>query len=195
MDLTNFKKELISINKDIYFDTNQYLREKSSNPSKLKQVILKGESLLKQVKEDSLTSKNSKYFLYGTLGNLYRIYGEPKNAIKYLELNLQDSIEEMNYTREIISLIRLGEALKYDNNLEKALEKFNQALVKSYETEVNSHLDFALQHKGKCLLELKRGKEAIKCFQEALELRIAKGSCPLINSTVKAIEFAQGVQE
>jgi hypothetical protein len=34
MDLTNFKKELISINRDIYFDSNQYLREKSSNPSK-----------------------------------------------------------------------------------------------------------------------------------------------------------------
>jgi len=195
MDLTNFKKELTSINKDIYFDSNQYLREKSSNPVKLKQVIIKAESLLRQIKEETFISKDEKYFLYGTLGNLYRIYGKPKTAIKYLELNLQYSIEEKNYTREIISLIRLGEALKYDNQLEKALEKFNQALVKSNETEVNSHLDFALQHKGKCLLELKRLKEAIKCFQEALVLRRAKGSYPLINSTVKAIGFAQGIQD
>ncbi|QBP41021.1 tetratricopeptide repeat protein [Paenisporosarcina antarctica] len=194
MNLKSLKEELSSMTDNIYFDSNECLREKSSNPSQLIQIIIKAETILEQMIEDKLDNKDEKYFLYGTLGNLYRIYGKPRIAIKYLKLNLDHSINERNYTREIISLIRLGEALKYDNKHEKALGKFNQALIKCNKPELNTYLDFVFQHKGKCLLELKRVEEAMKCFQEALELRKLKGSTNLINSTKEAIEFARCMQ-
>ena len=194
MDFKKLREDLSSITDIIYFDSNQYLREKSSNLLKLKQFIIKTEVFLEQIKEDALINKEEKYFLYGTLGNLYRLYGEPKISINYLELNLKYANEEKLYKKEIISLIRLGEALKYDNKLEEALEKFNLALVRCEETDENSHLDFAFQHKGKCLLELNRVEDAINCFQSALELRKSKGSTNLINSTKEAIEFARCMQ-
>ena len=194
MDFKELREELSSITDIIYFDSNQYLREKSSNLSKLKQFIIKTEVFLEQIKEDALINKEEKYFLYGTLGNLYRIYGEPKSSINYLELNLKYAIEEKLYKKEIISLIRLGEALKYDNKLEEALETFNLALIRCEETDENLHLDFAFQHKGKCLLELNRVEDAINCFQSALELRKSKGNSSLIYSTEQAIEFAQNIQ-
>jgi len=193
MDFKKLREDLSSITDIIYFDSNQYLREKSSNLSKLKQFIIKAEVFLEQIKEDTF-NKEEKYFLYGTLGNLYRIYGKPKTAINYLELNLKYAIEEKLYNREIISLIRLGDALKYDNKLEEALEKFNLALNRCEETDENSHLDFAFQHKGKCLLELNRVEDAINCFQAALEIRKSKGISSLIYSTEQAIEFAQNIQ-
>ncbi|WP_391205464.1 hypothetical protein [Psychrobacillus sp. L4] len=194
MDLTNLKEELSLIKDDIFFDPSQYLREKTSNPSKIKQVIIKAEKLLELINEDKLNRKEEKYFLYGTLGNLYRIYDKPKIAIRYLELSLRYSIDEKNCNREIISLIRLGEALKYDNKLDKSLEIFDEALIKSTISASNSYKDFALQHKGKCLLELKRVEEAIKCFQEAVMLRIEKNNQSLIVSTLHALDFARTIK-
>jgi len=188
------REELSSITDIIYLDSHQYLREKSLNLSKLKQFIIKTEVFLEQIKEDTLINKEEKYFLYGTLGNLYRIYGKPKIAINYLELNLKYATEEKLYKKEIISLIRLGEALKYDNKLEEALEIFNLALIRCEETDENLHLDFAFQHKGKCLLELNRVEDAINCFQSALKLRKSKGDSSLIYSTEQAIELAQNIQ-
>ena len=99
-------------------------------------------------------------------------------------------MEEGDHTREIISLIRLGEALKYDNKHTDALEKFNRALTLSTETGNQSYTDFALQHKGKCLLELNDVEDALVCFREALNIRKEKGIRSLIDSTQVELEFA-----
>lgn len=183
MDLSEFKKELLFLNNYIYFDAAENLREKTNNPTKLKQMISNAECLLK----DTSNNKDEFYFLRGTLGNLYRIYGSPKAAIPLLESNLKFSIKEENKVREITSLIPLGEALKYDEQHAKALDLFEQALVKCIDYHVKAYLDFAFQHKGKCLLELNRTEEALNCFQEALGLRKAKGDASLITSTELAI--------
>ncbi|WP_342601185.1 hypothetical protein MHB48_09410 [Psychrobacillus sp. FSL H8-0483] len=42
---------------------HQYLREKASNPSKLKQIIIKAEVLLEKMKEETSIITNEKYFL------------------------------------------------------------------------------------------------------------------------------------
>ena len=191
MSLANLKEELILLNETIYLDSNQFLREKCSDPIKIKQVIDKAEALLDRLKSTNSIAKDVEHFLYGTLGNLYRILGEPKIAVTYLTLNLKHSIEEGNHTREIISLIRLGEALKYENKHNDALEKFNRALTLCIETGTQSCADFALQHKGKCLLELKNVDDAIVCFRKALKIRKEKGVGSLIDSTEVALEFAQ----
>ena len=84
--------------------------EKStSNPLGLKQVIADAEYLLKIG-----VGESDKYFLNGTVGNLYRICGEPQKALDYLNSCLCFALEEGNITRETVTLIRLGEALKYD---------------------------------------------------------------------------------
>lgn len=186
MSISQLKEELLLLNEVIYFDQNEYLRERTSSPSKLREVIHSAESLLARG-----VSKEDKYFLYGAIGNLLRIIGDSKEAINYLSLNLKYSIARGDKTREIISLIRLGEALKYNSNHEIALDKFDKVITLCQESETQSYLDFALQHKGKCLLEVKRVEEAMICFQEAYTIRKQKGNADLLESTDLALRFAQ----
>ncbi|MFA1737804.1 hypothetical protein [Lysinibacillus fusiformis] len=148
MNIADFKENLFALNDIIFFDQNEYLREKTSNPLKILQVISDAEALLKDSDEDD------KYFLYGTLGNLYRIIEQPKKAIHSLSYCLNHLVEERNPSREVVSLIRLGEALKYDSNHIEALDKFNVALNLCKANKIVEYLDFVLQHKGKCLMEL-----------------------------------------
>ena len=88
-----------------------------------------------------------------------------------------------------MSLIRLGEAIKYNGNHMKALGIFNEVLDNCKTKNNLLYLDFAIQHKGKCLLELGRMTEAEQCFKEALELRELKGDVSLIESTQQALNF------
>lgn len=188
INIADFRKNLSSVNEIIYFDKSEFLREKTSNPLRLNQVISQAEGLLKG------SNENDKYFLYGALGNLYRINGLPKKAINCLTNCLNQAVEERNPTREIVSLIRLGEALKYDRNHKKALNHFNKALGMCEAHKVDEYLDFVLQHKGKCLMELAKLDEAEECFQKALTLRKQKGNHSLIDSTEQAIVLVREMQ-
>lgn len=192
MTFFSLKEKLLAINKTIYFDHNDYLREKTTDPFKLKQVLAEAETYIEQALAN--LDKDKKYFLYGTIGNLFRICEKPQTAIRYLEQNLHDVQEDHHYTRIIVSLIRLGEAYKYNNDHERALYLFHQAINKcDVHTEGARYLDFALQHKGKCLLELKKGKEAINCFENALRIRREKGEPSLIASTQSALDLARKI--
>ena len=183
MNLAKFKGKLSLLNDIIYFDTNDYLREKTTNPLKLKKFINEAEALLKV-----MHNEENRYFLQGTLGNLYRIHGNPKRAIHYLTYCKTFAVEQKNTNREIVSLIRLGEAFKYKEERMRALELFNEAVKKC--TKYNtSYLDFALQHKGKCLMEIGNMDEAKECLQEALQLRKVNGEQSLIDSTQQALDF------
>lgn len=128
------------------------------------------------------------------MGNLYRINEQPQKAINCLTYCLNQAVVERNPTREIVSLIRLGEALKYDNNHKKALDHFNKALGMCEAHKIDEYLDFVLQHKGKCLMELAMLNEAEECFQKALILRKSKGNRSLIDSTEQAIELVKEMQ-
>ncbi|MBP0725294.1 tetratricopeptide repeat protein [Bacillus sp. RG28] len=193
MNLDQLKEELNSLSKIIYFDQNDYLREKTSNPTKLMQLILDAEKVVIQLSEDELKNQDTLYFLYGTLGNLYRIYGEPGNAIYYLQLALEQSVVNKNSKQEIVSLIRLGETFKYDNKHKEALDFFQKALLKSRSVEENSYLDFIYQHQGKCFLEMGKVEEALNYLEQALEIRKIKGDDSLIHSTEQAIELRKRV--
>ena len=186
MSIVDFKKSLSSVNEFIYFDSNDYLREKTSNPLRLKKVIADAEYLLKMNIEES-----DKYFLYGTVGNLYRICEEPQKALNYLNFCLCLALEEGSKTREAVTLIRLGEALKYDEKHDVALKFFEKALKKCKDNKLDIYLDFALQHKGKCLMEMGRLDEAEISFIKAFKLREFKGDTTLIDSTKKALELVK----
>ncbi|KGR74959.1 hypothetical protein [Ureibacillus sinduriensis] len=189
MDIAHFKENLFKIKETFFFDKNEYLREKTSNTLKVIQVIHEAEILLKG------SHKDDKYFLYGTLGNLYSIIGQPKKAFNSLTYCLNYSVEDRNITRQIVTLIRLGEALKYDTHHKEALLKFNEALNLCITNKIDAYIDFALQHKGKCLMELSLLKEAEECFLEALHLRELKEDFSLINSTKQALNFLYKLQQ
>lgn len=182
MEIFEFQKNISVINEFIYFDENDYLREKTNNPIKLKQFIAEAKYLLSENEEH-------KYYLCGIIGNLYRICEEPQDALNYLYECLNISLEEGNIKKEIVSLIRLGEALKYANQQKEALELFNHALTKCDDNQVDTYLDFTLQHKGKCLMELGQLEEAENCFIKALKLRELKAEPALIESTKLALNL------
>src|SRR5690625_2935944 len=108
MTIEDYRKKLSSMKDIIYFDQHHFLREKTTHLSILEQLIAEGEELL-TLADDA----EKECFLHGTLGNLYRICGELKKAIAYLKTCLNQAKEEGNVTREVVSLIRYGEALKY----------------------------------------------------------------------------------
>ena len=182
MSIANFKKNLSDLNRIIYFDKNDYLREKSSDELMMKNVILEGEKLLGQS-----NNENDLFFLYGTLGNLYRIIGQPQRALTYLNSCLELAQKDGKIQKEVVTLIRIGEAWKYANEHLKALRTFDEAKDKCKDHEV--YEDFILQHKGKCLMELGKLEEAEQCLLKALKLRNMKNDYSLINSTQKAIEY------
>ncbi|MEY9973341.1 tetratricopeptide (TPR) repeat protein [Lysinibacillus sp. RC46] len=184
MNFPEFKNYLLTISEIIYFDSNEYLREKTSNPFRLKEMIDIAENLLANI-----INEDEKYFLKGTLGDLYRIYGEPQKAVNILTECFNFASNQNNSNREIVSLIRLGEAIKYNGNPMKALGIFNEVLDKCKANNNLAYLDFAIQHKGKCLLELGEIAEAEKCFKEALKLRELKGDVSLIESTQQGLNF------
>lgn len=186
MSLLIFKEQLTSISEDIYFDEGEFLREKTTDPDRLLGLIRYGDGLLR--KEN--TSEEI-YFLHGTLGNLYRIYGKPEKAILHLMKSLKLAESEKDIKKQTASLIRLGEAQKYSGKREGALELFNKAYTKAVHEGAAEYIDFALQHKGKCLLEMGQAENAMKCFSEALNIRLEKKEPSLIQSTRQAIQFSE----
>lgn len=188
MKISQFQKNISVLNDFIYFDENDYLREKTKNPLKLKEFIVNAKYLLSENEEH-------KYYLYGIIGNLYRICEEPEEALNYLQECLNISLEEDNIKKEIVSLIRLGEALKYANQPQKALKLFNSAYTKCRSHNVELYLDFTLQHKGKCLMELGELEEAEICFVQSLELRKQKAEPSLIKSTEMALTLIRTLKK
>lgn len=184
MNKEELKFKLMKLNEFLYFDDNNYLREKCSDESLLKEVIEKFETEI-----DSRTNENfdDMIFLYENIGNLYRIRGDTNLAIKSLKIALKLSDEN----KQISNLIRLGEALKYDGQHEKALKKFDKAIELCTSSNGSNLLDFAYQHKGKCLLELGQIDAALDYFQKALKIRLVKGDQSLIESTQKAINYME----
>ncbi|WP_017186253.1 tetratricopeptide repeat protein [Alkalibacillus haloalkaliphilus] len=190
MTLDKLKKELSHINEFVYFDEDDYLREKASNLSKVNELIKAAEQMLNfcKIEEDQ-------FFIQGALGNLYRVSECPKRSIYYLEQCYEYAVHHNDLKKEIVTLIRLGEAQKYADQHERAINLFNEAIRKCKSFNETKFLDFALQHKGKCLLELKRFEEAESCLQDAYALRLRKNSDELINSTKKAIDLLKFLKQ
>lgn len=184
MSIDDLKNELIRINHFIYFDDNEYLREKCSDELVLKEIIEKFEE---EIHSLSNSKSEDMIFLHGNIGNLYRILGNTQQAID----SLQTAVGLCDENKKISNVIRLGEALKYDGQPEQALNKFDEAIDLCTSSVSSVLLDFAYQHKGKCLLELGQMNLALDYFQKAMKIRIAKGDQSLIASTQKVIDFIE----
>lgn len=183
LKIENLKSELVFLQSFIYFDENDYLREKCSDEDFLQKVIQEFESTI--LGWSSLSPLEDLLFLYGAIGNLYRIKGDANSAIDVLS----KAVELSEGNKKIVNIIRLGEALKCAGQHQKALSKFNALIDQCAKQEYSQLVDFAYQHKGKCLLELGDISLASECFQKAMELRVRKGDESLIDSTQRALNF------
>lgn len=188
LDKEKYQLLITTVNNAIYFNENNYLRETASNIDLLLHTIDEVE------KRISSANESDKYLLSGMLGNLYRIFGndEPLQLMKaehYLNYCLDYAKKNEDFTKETITLVRLGEVYKYKNQHQEALMLFEQALAICEEQGLETYLDFIYQHMGKCYMEMNWHDLAEKHFAIALNLRKQKGDRALLESTFKAIQL------
>lgn len=168
----------------IYFDQEDFFREKTTDTGRVRSFIHKAERFLQ---ENVKVIDESTYALYGVIGNYYRIIGETQRALVYLLEALRYGERQKEPTKIIVNLIRIGEVHKYAGAHELAMEKFKATSKLSKKTEMRIYDDFILQHEGKCLLETGQLTEAKKRLRRALQIRVIKGDDALIASTKQVL--------
>ena len=164
---------------------DENLREVPRWPERVAFAIRRARRQLQQARE-----AGNETLILRTLGYLTdacRVNGELDAAVSYGQEALERARVSGNRNAEVANLIRLGEAHKCRDEHVTAEPLFRDALALSESGDAAALHDFALQHLGKCLLELGRYDESIECLNAALELRRAKGNLALIDSTERAL--------
>lgn len=169
---------------------DHHLREVAKDKAELQRALDRAIQFVDEHKEDRV----SLIFLYGYIGNAYRVLNRPEEAIAILNQSLQLAMATNKCVEEVKALIRLGEAYKYANQHDQALTTFDRANQLIQFHWLYDYHDFVLQHKGKCLLEMGHYAEALPLLQQALKLRKQKGDTSLITSTEEAIKLGQQLQ-
>ncbi len=169
----------------VYQDKEQYLRDQVPTSSQLSELVNALVGNIDQV------ANEDKYTVYNLLGNSCRILNQPIQAMHYLGLALKLAKREAYAPKIIVTMIRLGEALKYNHQHESALDMFDIAIATIEREKIERYTDFAYQHKGKCLMELHCWDEAEQLLLKALAIRNSKGDAELIKSTQIALDFIE----
>jgi tetratricopeptide (TPR) repeat protein len=195
MKLSKLKEKLPNLSHYMQYNPSQFLREQPVDEGELKAVLEEANTYLRQVLQEPKVDPQVLIYLYSYLGNGYRVLYQTTKAVQYLEKALDLTKQEEDLQGELRALIRLGEAFKYDERHEAALACFEQALAISSYKDLENYRDFALQHMGKCLLELGEFENAILRFEEALELRKKKNNPSLVLATETAIVLAHIIKE
>lgn len=126
--------------------------------------------------------------LLGRCGEAYRMLGDLAQAVPLLAEAVSLARRLGDPCRLAANAIRLATADQYRNEHQAALPLFYEALTltRAHPAEAGPYEDFALQHLGKCLVELGRFADARACFDQARTLRQAKGDPALRASTDEA---------
>lgn len=130
--------------------------------------------------------------LLGYMGNAERMLGHTGPAIAYFRSALDLMRASGDVRGEAVALIRLGEAYRCADEPGQAEALLREALEATENGEAAGLRDFALQHLGKCLVELGRRDEAVAALDEALLVRRTKGDAALVESTQQALAWARG---
>ncbi|HYI15835.1 MAG TPA: tetratricopeptide repeat protein [Thermomicrobiales bacterium] len=179
--------KLPDISEAIAFDEN--LREIPRWPERIAYAIRRGRKQLQQARDDGNETQILRTL--GYLTDACRVFGELDAAVAYGREAVERSLATANRNAEVANLIRLGEAHKYRDEHAIAEPLFRAALDLTTDGDAEVLRDFALQHLGKCLLEMGRYDEAITYLEQALALRQAKKNQPLIDSTEQALALAR----
>lgn len=182
MNIENLKGDFESLRAYIYFDQDQYFREQTKSKFHFHKFIQQAEELLVA----SLTL-NDQYCLFSFLGYSYRVLNNPTEGIKYFKKCL--TICHHQPRKQIVTMIHLGEAYKYANLQNKALELFDEAMNRSKEYQIEDYEHYIYQHKAKCFLELGNATLAKENLHAALRIREKIENEELICSTRQVLEY------
>jgi tetratricopeptide (TPR) repeat protein len=131
--------------------------------------------------------------LLGQIGNDQRALGNLIEAEMFLTEAVALARHLGDTRREAANLIRLATARQYGGQHAEAEAMFRAAVALTISGAASDYEDFALQHLGKCLVEMGRVDEAIACFDRALILRWMKADPELIASTEEALAGARSL--
>lgn len=131
--------------------------------------------------------------LLGQVGNDQRALGNLIEAEMFLTEAVALARKVGDSQREAANLIRLATARQYGGRHADAEAMFREAVALTTSGPASDYEDFALQHLGKCLVEMGRIDEAIACFDRALVLRWMKADPELIASTEAALTAAHAL--
>lgn len=171
----------------IFHDPDNFLRDTPKAHAPFLYAIRVAKQWLQVVHQKPQQDTESLCVLYGFLGDIYRVLNDQHRSLYYLKKSLALTSDAATH---VASLIRLGESFKYLADYEQALQCFEHAEQLINQECLFKYHDFLLQHRGKCFLELGQNRDALKCFEQALEIRKKQGNEALIASTQFAIEFA-----
>ena len=90
--------------------------------------------------------------------------------------------------------IRRATAMQYCGEHNMALLEFGSTLDYISTHKLRRLKDFALQHKGKCLVEMGQLDAADDCFRNALRLRRSRKATALVCSTLSAIKAVKSMR-
>lgn len=182
MNIDNIKRDFESLRAYMYFDQDQYFREQTKSKYHFIKFIKHSEILL-----DSTLTLDEQYCIFSFLGYSYRVLNNPTQGIKYFKKCL--TICHHQPRKQIVTMIRLGEAYKYANSHNKALELFDEAMKISKEYQIEDYKHYIYQHKGKCFLELGDVTLAKDNLHAALRIREEIENDELISSTRQVLDF------
>jgi len=165
---------------------DQQLREVASDPAAVQRALAAGRQALAEA-----TGPREEARLLGYVGNALRMLGRHAEA-EAAQARALALAEELGDARGlVVARIRLGEALRCADELERAEAELRTALAAARAQPSLGLTDFALQHLGKTLLDGGRAREAEPLLAEALVLREAKGDDALVESTRLALDRAR----
>ncbi len=169
------------------FQRPPYLDDES-----IRERIAQGLDRLLEVRDAG--DEAARLHLLGQIGNDQRSLGNLLEAEMFLTEAVALARKLGDTRREAANLIRLATARQYSGHHAEAAAIFRDALARTRTGEASAYEDFALQHLGKCLVEMGEVEEAIACFDRALVLRWMKADPELIASTEAALHAATAMR-
>lgn len=124
----------------------------------------------------------------GRLAERLRLLGDLERAQLYAERHHVLCLAVGSDEERARGLVRVATVRQFLGHHEAAEPLFREASRMCDRLGIVGVKDFALQHFGKCLVEMGRLDEAADCFKEALRLRQKKNDASLLASTREAID-------
>ncbi|BAZ49167.1 hypothetical protein NIES4103_17780 [Nostoc sp. NIES-4103] len=170
---------------DVSFHFDDNLHEVPNSPAEMQQAV----KFLQSQLNDSANDTQQQISLNGLIGSYARILRDFSTAKLALTsaLELCSSINDKRL--KVINLIRLGHLYQWQQEYSLSETLFFDAIAQCINNpELESYLDFAYQHIGKCKFDQAQYEQAQFYFEKALELRKFKNNQLLIDSTQLALD-------
>lgn len=167
-----------------HFDDN--LRDVPNSPTQMQQAV----KFLKSQFDSSLQDIDRQIYLAGLIGVYSRMLHDFSTAEQALTTAL--SLCNGNNKLKIANSIRLAHLYQWQQQYKLSEALLEEVLIQCQsDYRLESYLDFAYQHLGKCKFDQAKYKEAQYYFNLALKLRQKKGDRSLIDSTQLALDLVQ----